>query len=71
MDKEHGVFEDTNGGIKFNFRTNIQGDISEVEIPSEIAIKEAQIFQFSRNVVLQDAELQKFTRCLIKKLKYT
>ena len=60
MDKEHGVFEDTNGGIKFNFRTNIQGDISEVEIPSEIAIKEAQIFQFSRNVVLQDAELQKY-----------
>lgn len=60
IDKLTGKVDSTAGGTKFNFQTSVDGVISGVSLALEPAIKDPQLFEFSRSLNLSDAELQKY-----------
>ncbi len=60
IDKLTGIVDSTAGGTKFNFQTSVDGVISGVSLALEPAIKDPQLFEFSRSLNLSDAELQKY-----------
>lgn len=60
IDKLTSIIDSVGGGVKFNFQTDVDGVISGVSLAIEPAIKDPQLFQFSRSLTLSDAELQKY-----------
>jgi CubicO group peptidase (beta-lactamase class C family) len=60
VDKLTGIIDSVSEGVKFNFQTSVDGVVSGVNIALEPVIAEPQLFRYSRNYDIPEAELQKY-----------